>query len=128
MICGQHILRQFQSLSKKHTKLLKEIFGTKYSQKKRIQTQKLGPLLRKNKVKEIDFFNIDIEGHELQVLRTVDFNYFDIKVICVEIITYSENIRKKEKKIIQFLKNKKYTFKFKSGINHVFVKKRGLFK
>ena len=71
-----------------------------------------------------DDFNIDIEGYELQVLKTVDFDYFDIKVICVEIITSSKNIKKKEKKIIRFLKKKKYTFKFKAGINHVFVRNK----
>ena len=70
------------------------------------------------------YFNIDIEGYELQVLKTVDFDYFDIKVICVEIITSSKNIKKKEKKIIRFLKKKKYTFKFKAGINHVFVRNK----
>ena len=30
--------------------------------------------------------NIDIEGSELKVLKTINFNYFDIKVICIEVL------------------------------------------
>ena len=119
-----HNLSPINTLSKKHTLLVKDIFGTNYLQKKKIRTQKLNSLLKKNNIKKIDYFNIDIEGYELQVLKTIDFDYFDIKVICVEIITSSKNIKKKEKKIIQFLKKKKYTFKFKTGINHVFVRNK----
>ena len=74
--------------------------------------------------KKIDFLNIDIEGHELEVLKTVDFSYFAIKVICVEIISTSENINKRENEIFKFLKKKGYKLKFKLGINYVFVKRR----
>ena len=30
----------------------------------------------------------DIEGNELNVLKSINFKYFNIKVICVEIINY----------------------------------------
>ena len=32
--------------------------------------------------------NIDIEGHELEVLKTFNFKHFDIRVICIEIVNY----------------------------------------
>ena len=80
-------------------------------------------MLKKNNVDKIDFFNIDIEGHELEVLKTIDFNYFKIKVICIEIISHEKNINIREKKILQFLKKKQYKLKYKFGINYVFVKK-----
>ena len=72
--------------------------------------------------KSIDFLNIDIEGHELEVLKTVDFSYFAIKVICVEIISNSQNINKRENEIFKFLKKKRYKLKFKLGINHETIK------
>ena len=81
-------------------------------------------MLRKNNVKKIDFFNIDIEGHELEALKTINFNYFEIKVICIEIITYSKNIKKRENDIIKFFKKRNFKLKFKSGINYIFINKK----
>ena len=66
--------------------------------------------------------NIDIEESELEVLKTINFNYFDIKVICVEIISTSKNINKRENEILKFLKKMKYKFKFKSGVNYIFIR------
>ena len=73
--------------------------------------------------KALSFFNIDIEGHELEVLKTIDFDYFKIKVICIEVISYASNINKREKEIVKFLRKKKYLLKFKFGINYIFVRK-----
>ena len=33
-----------------------------------------------------DFLNIDLEGHDYEVLRTIDFNKFKPKLICIEIL------------------------------------------
>ena len=118
-----HELSSLNTLSKNHTLLFKEIFGLKNLKKKKIHTQTLDELLRKKNIKKIDFFNIDIEGHELEALKTIDFNYFNIKVICIEIISFAKNINKREKEIYKFLKKKKYRLKFKIGINHIFIKK-----
>ena len=118
-----HDLSSLNTLSKNHTVLFKEIFGLKNLKRKKIKTQTLNELLKKNSVSKIDFFNIDIEGHELEVLKTIDFNYFKIKVICIEIISHAKNINIMEKKILKFLKKKQYRLKFKFGINYVFVRK-----
>ena len=118
-----HDLSSLNTLSKNHTVLFKEIFGLKNLKRKKIKTQTLNELLKKNSVSKIDFFNIDIEGHELEVLKTIDFNYFKIKVICIEIISHAKNINIREKKILKFLKKKQYRLKFKFGINYVFVRK-----
>ena len=118
-----HDLSSLNTLSKNHTILFKEIFGLKNLKKKKIKTQTLNELLKKNSVSKIDFFNIDIEGHELEVLKTIDFNYFKIKVICIEIISHAKYINIRKKKILKFLKKKQYRLKFKFGINYVFVRK-----
>ena len=39
-------------------------------------------------IKKIDFMNIDIEGSEYDVLKTLNFKDFHIKVICIEIVNY----------------------------------------
>ena len=56
--------------------------------KKIIKTNTLNNILKENKIKKIDFMNIDIEGNELEVLKTLNFKKLDIKVICIEIVNY----------------------------------------
>jgi len=116
-------LSPLNTLSKNHTLLFKEIFGIKNLKKKKIKTTTLNRLLDKYYVKKIDFLNIDIEGHELQVLKTIDFNRYKIKVICIEIISFEKDIKKRKNNIFKFLKKRNYKLKFKAGINHIFIKK-----
>ena len=35
---------------------------------------------------EFDFLNIDLEGHDYSVLKTIDFKKFNPKLICIEIL------------------------------------------
>ena len=121
-----HELSPLNTLEKNHTLFLSKHFGLKNLKKRTVKTKKINHILRKNKVKDIDFLNIDIEGHELKVLKSLDFNYFNVKVICVEIINYhnvSRKIKNNKREIINFLRKKKYILKFKSIVNYVFVKK-----
>ena len=122
-----HELSTLNTLEKSHTLFLGKLFGLKNLKKKRIKTQNLNFLLKKKKIKKIDFFNIDIEGHELKVLKSLNFNYFDIKVICVEIVnydTYTKNIKNNRNEIFRLLKKKNYSLKFKSVFNYIFIKKK----
>ena len=83
--------------------------------KKKIKTTTLTNLLKRRKIKRVDFMNIDIEGHELEVLKTLNFNYFHIKVICIEILM-------NKNKIFKILKKNNYKLNFKSYINYIFVR------
>ena len=121
-----HDLSTLNTLEKNHTLFLNKLFGIKKFKKKRVKTENINYLLKRNKVKKIDFFNIDIEGHELKVLKSLDFNYFDIQVICIEIVNYKtfiKSLKSNKYEIVNLLKKKKYTLKFKSEINYIFVKK-----
>jgi len=58
-------------------------------------------------------------------LKTLNFNHFNIKVICIEILTITKKIKKRRNEIVKFLK-KNYTLKFKSAryaTNYIFIKK-----
>ncbi len=81
-----HSLSSLNTISKKHIFFLKKAFGLNKLKKKKIKTYTLTSLLKKNKIRKIDFMNIDIEDSELKVLKTLNFNYFDIKVICIEVL------------------------------------------
>jgi len=121
-----HQLSSLNTISKNHTIFIKKAFGMKNLIKKKVKTNTLKNILNKTKIKRIDFMNIDIEGHEYEVLKTINFNFFDIRVICVEIVNYdyySSKIKINKDKIFKLLKKKGYKLKFKSFVNYIFVKK-----
>ena len=71
-----------------------------------------------------DLLSIDIEGLDLDVLKSLDFNRFPIRVICCETCSYSENhIRPKNNDIINFMKSKNYEVYADTYINTIFVNK-----
>ena len=126
-----HDLSSLNTINKNHTIFLKKVFGVKKYTKKKIKTDTLTNILKRNKIKKIDFMNLDIEGNELEVLKTLDFKLFDIRVICIEIVNYSiynKKIKFHKKKIFKILKKNKYKLKFKSFedqvvANYIFIKK-----
>jgi len=121
-----HELSSLNTISKNHTLFLKEAFGKKNLKKKIIKTNTLNNILKENKIKKIDFMNIDIEGNELEVLKTLNFQKLDIKVICIEIVNYefySNKIKINKKKIFNILKKNNYRLKFKTSVNYIFIKK-----
>src|SRR5210317_1473419 len=76
--------------------------------KKQIKTKILDEILIENSFYDIDFFNIDIEGNELEVIETLDFDKFKIKYICIEMITHNEISIKKSKIIENILANNRF--------------------
>ena len=119
-----HSLSSLNTISKEHILFLKKAFGLNKLKKRKIKTITLTGLLKKNKIRKIDFMNIDIEGSELKVLKTLNFNYFDIKVICIEMLNQFFTKRNKinKDKIIKIFKQNNYTLKFKTFANYVFIK------
>ena len=120
-----HSLSSVNTISKRHLIFLKRALGLNKLKKRKIRTTTLTNILKKNKIRKIDFMNIDIEDSELKVLKTINFNYFNIKVICIEVINqFHEKDRKINKdKIIKILKKNNYTLKFKTFVNYIFIKK-----
>ena len=90
---------------------------------KNIKTNTLCYLFKKYDFYKIDFMNLDIEGHELNVIKSIDFKKFDIKVICVEILNYDKFSNNKKKLLISYLKKNRYFLRCKSEINYIFEKK-----
>ena len=108
-------------LQKKHNYKNKDI------KIKSIKTVKLLNLLKKHNLNKIDFLNIDIEGHELKVLQSLDFNKIKINIICVEILNYDSISRKRTNLIIRYLRKNGYILKYKGIVNYVFKKNEKLF-
>jgi FkbM family methyltransferase len=71
---------------------------------------------------EPDFLSVDVEGLDLQILRTLDFDKHRPKVICVETIETGTNRERVETG--QFLATKGYVARGGSFFNTVFVDKK----
>ena len=55
---------------------------------------------------DFDFLNIDLEGHDYEILQTINFNKFNPKLICIEIL---ENCLDKEN-IFKFMDQNDFIF------------------
>ena len=84
------------------------------SEKKKMKTKTFESLIYKN----FDFLNIDLEGHDYEILQTIDLRKFNPKLICIEIL---ENCSDKDN-IFDFLKQFNYSFIKNLGPSYFFRK------
>mgnify|MGYP002830234302 FL=1 len=77
----------------------------------------------KFKGKKIDFLNLDVEGNELKVLKSLNFTTYKPKVICVEIHRASNNDNKnyyKNSDVYKLLKKKGYKLLWNYDYSFIF--------
>ena len=86
--------------------------STKNYLKYRGPTLTLDTFVKKKRIKSIDLLKVDIDGSEYEFLQgaKVTLKENKIKVILIEINDKKKNYNKKEKKIINFLKKRNFTF------------------
>ena len=123
--------KKFSQLNTTDKEIAKENFQGNYQEKK-VKCQTIQNILdnSKYKNKKIDFLNIDVEGAEMKVLNTLNFEIYDPSLICVEILGYremqSEQREKEIKKneIYKFLENQGYkkVWSGSSYCSHLFTK------
>ena len=73
------------------------------------------------KNRRIDFLSIDVEGKDIEVLKSLDFKRYNPRSICVEIWDSKEGFKKH--KVYKFLIKKKYSLVVKKRENYIFFKK-----
>jgi len=92
--------------------------------KKTIKSYKLDSLIKKTKYKDqpIDFLSVDVEGKDLEVLKSLNFNTYKPRYICVEIWGKEKNksFKLRNDKIFKFLKEKNYSVVFNKKENYIF--------
>ena len=93
------------------------------SQKKiKIRSYKLDEILTLNNINKIDFINIDTEGNELDILKSINFDRINPFLFSIEENSFFlENDSKKAK--ISFMKEKNYELINIIGVTMFFVKK-----
>ena len=105
--------KEINMLNTLDEKIAKMHFRNGYK-KKNIQVNTLNYFISKysKKIDTIDFINIDVEGAELNVLKSLNFKTYEPKLICVEI----HNIKKMFDTNYKYLKtNNIYNFLVKKG-------------
>lgn len=85
-----------------------------------LQTSSLTDLLLKNKIREIDFLSVDVEGSELDVFKGLDFNKFKPTVILAE-ATYPETSVASWKDWDKILQEASYECAYFDGLNRFYV-------
>ena len=123
--------KKFSQLNTTDKKIAHEHFNGNFNERL-VKCQSIHNILINSKYKEvkIDFLNIDVEGAEMKVLRTLNFEIYDPKLICIEILGYRDldskkrEIRIKDDEIFRYLigKNYKKVWSGSSYCSHLFVK------
>lgn len=89
---------------------------------KKIQTQDINSVLEKFNLKKIDFMNLDVEGHEIEILSTIDFKKIIINFLCVEMINHNKVSIENGKKIHSYLTENEYELVKKYDFNYIYKK------
>ena len=96
--------------------LLKENY--KVIKTEKILTRKLDDIINESKIdyNKIDLLDIDVEGHDFQVLKSIDLYFYDVRVILIETGDDQEN------DIIEYLLNFNYYLYTRVDRNCIFLK------
>ena len=89
---------------------------------KKIRTRNLNNILDDHKFYNIDFMNLDIEGHELRVLETLDFNKINIQYLCIEMIEHNEVSVSNNEKIKDLLSRNNFKLIKNFDFNYIYMK------
>lgn len=96
--------------------------GWKLLKKKKVVTQTVKDILKQHSISaEIDVMTIDVEGHELPVLRSIDWLVCNPTFILIEDLNFDLN-HLMENELYNFMINKQYQMVAKT-LNTVFFKK-----
>lgn len=82
----------------------------------KIECKTLNSILSENNIGNIDYLSIDTEGSELKVLKGIDFEKYNIKVISAEINQTGDSSVK------NYLESKGYRFISKICSDEIFIK------
>ena len=122
-IAKKYYQKDFSLLSTISKEQAKNHFQGKIKEKK-IKCSTLTNLLENTKYKKrkIDFLNVDVEGHDLEVLKSLNFKIYRPKCIFIEDTdVYYKKINIKKTKIYKFLKKLKYKHVLSNNFNHLYL-------
>ena len=88
----------------------------------RVPMQNINEIFEDSLERLPNFISLDVEGLDLKILETLDFNRYRPSIFCIETLSYSENGKQeKNQKIIDFMKTKNYSIFADTYVNTIFV-------
>ena len=116
--------KKFSQLNTTDKKIANEHFQGKFKERT-VKCRTIQNILDQSRYKnrKIDFLNIDVEGHELSILSSIDYNRFNIKFISVEMINHNEESKVVSQKLKDLLNKNNYLLEKVIGCNYIFKKK-----
>lgn len=93
--------KQLSSLNRKH--ITKHLYGSlePYIVHKKVKTTTLQNLLTKHNITKIDLLHIDTEGHDYEVLKSIDLEIYKPSVILYEYVHLTEEVQQTAKRLLQ---------------------------
>jgi len=120
-IPNNNLLSTEISINKKFSNYWKKHHAQKYK-KKKVLTDTFNNIVKKKKLdlNELDFLNIDVEGNELNCIKSINLNKYNPKLICVETIKIN---RRYHLKVHSYLIKKKYKKIYSTVVNSFYTKR-----
>ena len=88
----------------------------------RIPLKTINEIIEENFSTTPDLVSLDVEGIDLEIIKSLDFNKYRPFAFCIETITYSENrTEQKITEILDFVVSKGYFIYADTHINTIFV-------
>jgi hypothetical protein len=107
------------TINKSHAYKMKFLFN-KNLIKKKIKTLTFSEMIKNYNIKinNIDFLNIDTEGSDFNILKSINLKKYKPELICIEISQFT--IQRDKKKILNYLKSNDYEFVYKRSASSFF--------
>ena len=87
---------------------------------KKIKTYTLNSILQNYKISNIDYFNLDVEGHEIDILTNFDIKLYKPKIVSVEFIDYQmKKLEFKNNNIDRVLESDIYKYFTSNGYHFI---------
>lgn len=114
----------WSTFSKDDAEIRKNETGIGY-EIKQIELKNINDIMKQYFSPHPNFISLDVEGLDLQILQSLDFEKFKPEVICVETITfgYMNNTEMKINEIADFMSTKGYSIYADTHINTIFCRK-----
>ena len=84
-IQGKGLQASLTDKQNKRARIFNSLDKTPRNKLQNIRTKKLSTILKESKVKYIDFWSLDVEGSEFEVLKSMDW-HIPVYLICIEML------------------------------------------
>ena len=117
-----HLYSPVNTIDKNFSQVISKRFQTKPFNEKKIFANTFSEIVKKYEIQivKIDFLNIDVEGHDYDVLKGIDLLNIKPKIICIEIDNHEKNLS--NQKIKNYLIKFNYKIIKSIGLNAFFEK------